>query len=225
MVVQQAGYKDWEEQVTQTVEGFNITRSDAQGFVEAHEMALAALWRDTLRPETAAVTVFLQPAKLLASLRTQAASGTFIEADDAAYFGQAYLANMSDKIRLRQLVERTIIRQAVVSILGVQAEGGPAFNISVFDGEDTPVAHSRDTAKIMAAIMSTDEDALIVRRQPVGGSDVGPFFGSISLVYGNDGWDVISDNHLSLEDVLRVTTGLADALGDLLCSPEGAGHE
>ena len=61
MVVQQVRYTEWEEQVTQAVEGFDVTRSDAQAFVQAHDMALAALWRDDVTPESAAVTVFLKP--------------------------------------------------------------------------------------------------------------------------------------------------------------------
>lgn len=216
MVVQQVRYTEWEEQVTQAVEGFDVTRSDAQAFVQAHDMALAALWRDDVTPESAAVTVFLKPVELLASLRTQAATRQFVEADDVVYFAQGYLADLTEEITLRQLIERTIIRQAVASILALRAEGGPAFTISVFDGEDTPLAHSRDANAIMAAIMSTDEDALVVRRQPVAGSDRRPFFGTISLVYGNGGWDVISDHHLSLVEALRITTCLSDAFGDLL---------
>ena len=138
MVVQQVRYTEWEEQVTQAVEGFDVTRSDAQAFVQAHDMALAALWRDDVTPESAAVTVFLKPVELLASLRTQAATRQFVEADDVVYFAQGYLADLTEEITLRQLIERTIIRQAVASILALRAEGGPAFTISVFDGEDTP---------------------------------------------------------------------------------------
>lgn len=165
---------------------------------------------------TTAVRTATDPAELLASLRAQATTKRYELPDDAAYFAQSYLADMTYPVRVRQLIERAIIRRAVADILAVQAEDGPAYTINVYDGEDTALAHSRDQEAIMAAIMSTDEDHLVVQRAPTPGSDRRLHFGNVMLVYGNDGWDVISDYHVTLEDALKGANALADTLGDLL---------
>lgn len=138
--------------------------------------------------------------ELLDSLRAQAASGQFVQPDDSVYFAQSLPLRMrgragdpdTPEIRaliLRQLIERAIIRQAVQSILAA-ADG--AYTISVFDGEAYPVKRSRDLRAIMDEIMACDEETLIVRNS-VDASKVG----SIFLVYGNDGWDVIADHTAS----------------------------
>lgn len=206
--------KEWEEEVTQLIEQFGVERPAAQAVVRANEMALNALWRDSAAPATAAVTVYLKPAEALASLQLQAKSREFTLADDAAYFGQRYLADISDGICLRQLVERAVIRRAVLDLLAMRCEDGPAYAISVFDGEETVVADSRDPATIMAAIMSTDVDALVVRRLREG---IKPAYaGEMTLVYGNDGWDVIADYSTVLDVDLATANALAEAFGDLL---------
>lgn len=165
---------------------------------------------------TTAVRIVTDPAELLASLRAQATTERYDLPDDATYFAQSHLADMAYPVRVRQLIERAIIRRAVIDILAVQAEHGPAYTVSVYDGEDTPLAHSRELGAIMAAIMATDEDYLVVRRAPAPGSDRRPHFGNVRLVYGGDGWDVVSDYHVTLEDALKGANALADALGDLL---------
>jgi hypothetical protein len=206
--------KEWEEEVTQRIEQFGLERSAAQAVVRAGEMALNALWRDCASPATAAVAVHLKPAEALASLQLQARSREFVLADDAAYFGQRYLADISDSICLRQLVERAVIRRAILDLLAMRCEGGPAYAISVFDGEETVVADSRDPAIIMAAIMSTDEDALVVRRLREGSKPA--YAGEMNLIYGNGGWDVIADYSTVLDVDLANANALADAFGDLL---------
>ncbi len=62
--------------------------------------------------------------------------------------------------------------------------------IGVFDGEDTVLRYSSSYRKIMAAIMSTDEDYILV--YPVGATS-GERIGWVRCIYGNDGPDVISD--------------------------------
>jgi hypothetical protein len=61
------------------------------------------------------------------------------------------------------------------------------FAISVSDGEDWPVKRSTDKAAILAALFSTDEDVIVIRARD--GSKAGWF----QLIYGNDGFDVVSD--------------------------------
>ncbi|MFY2610693.1 hypothetical protein ACUDCK_29635 (plasmid) [Achromobacter sp. CF-sbj1-Ac2-l] len=206
--------KEWEEEVTQLIEQLGAERPAAQAAVRANEMALNALWLDCASPATAAVTVYLKPAEALAGIQRQAKSREFALADDAVYFAQPYLADISDRICMRQLIERAVIRRAILDLLAMRCEDGPAYAISVFDGEETVVADSRDLATIMAAIMSTDEEALVVRRLRAGSKPA--YAGEISLVHGNDGWDVIADYSTVLDGHLANANALAEAFGDLV---------
>lgn len=102
------------------------------------------------------------------------------------------------KPAIRQEIERKIIKAAVTSLI---REG---FNISVWDGESYQIKNSITVGGVMAAIMSTDEDTLIVRD-----SHDTPM-GKIFLVYGNDGYDVIHDYSVNLEKYLDNAIKLAD---------------
>ena len=81
--------------------------------------------------------------------------------------------------------------------------------MSVNDGEDTTVHCSRDRDEIIAALFSTDEDYLYIHRP--GGVYV-PHIGWIRLIYGNNGWDVVSDYTVDLDDWLAPITALAERL-------------
>lgn len=91
----------------------------------------------------------------------------------------------------RQKIERRIVRTFVKAAL---ADG---CDISVYDGEAFCLKRSTSEKDIMAAIMSTDEDYLVVGK-------FGKKHGSVQLVYGNDGYDVISDYSISLEYLMPV---------------------
>jgi len=62
------------------------------------------------------------------------------------------------------------------------------YTVSVSDGEEFTINRSTDAAAILAATFSTDMDTL--RFREADGTSVGWF----DLVYGNDGYDVISDH-------------------------------
>lgn len=92
---------------------------------------------------------------------------------------------------LRILIERAIIRRAVSDILA-DSEG---YTVRVWDGEAYAIKSSRDLIEIMGAIMATDEETIIIHRPHTEENRSKPVrVGSLSLVYGNSGWDVISDN-------------------------------
>lgn len=59
--------------------------------------------------------------------------------------------------------------------------------VSIYDGEEWCLKFSNSQADIMNALFSTDGDTIMLRTAT--GEQVGKFF----LVYGNDGYDVVSD--------------------------------
>jgi hypothetical protein len=96
---------------------------------------------------------------------------------------------MSNKMRIE--IERQVARRAIAALLAAGHE------VSVHDGEEFALRRSRDPKAILGAMFSTDEDELISH----GAKGVGP--GWVKFVYGNDGWDVISDYTTNLEKVLE----------------------
>lgn len=87
----------------------------------------------------------------------------------------------------RRLIERRIVRRLVLDMTGA------GLLVSVFDGYATTVKRSRDVAQIMGALQTVDEESLTIRLAPKG-----EYVGTVFLVYGNDGWDVISDYSVAL---------------------------
>ncbi|WP_262222480.1 hypothetical protein [Stenotrophomonas maltophilia] len=151
-------------------------------------------------------------AELLASIRSQATTNHFQHADDAAFMEERDLTAAGKyQIRERILIERAVIRKAVSDLI---AEG---YAIQVHNGEELAVNGTRDAATVMAAIMQTDEDRLYLLN--VEGPAYAPKMtraGWVHLVYGNDGWDVVSDYTTNLGNALTGAGDLADALGEAL---------
>lgn len=71
------------------------------------------------------------------------------------------------------------------------------WSVSVFDSEEWTVKRSRDNAKIMDALFTTDDDRLRFR------DEAGEDKGTVWLVYGNAGYEVISDYSTSLEEFMQ----------------------
>lgn len=160
-------------------------------------------------------TTTMTTAQLLDSIKNQARRAVYDERDDSAHF-EIFHWVKDEAIRQRVLIERAIVRRAVRDILATQAEEGPAYCISVWDGENFAVKRSRDLDKIMADIGQCDEETIIVRRVATE-SEAGKHIGSIHLVYGNGGWDVMADYSAGLmETLLKGANKLAKELGDLL---------
>lgn len=102
---------------------------------------------------------------------------------------------------IRMGIEQKIIRRAVTDILG------KGYKISLYDGGEFTVKRSTDLNLILNATQTTDRDMLKVY-------DGDELIGTIILIYGNDGHDVIADYSLSLEEVLKGAGLLADELAD-----------
>lgn len=87
-------------------------------------------------------------------------------------------------VRHRIAIERKIVRAVVKAALAA------GFTFSVDDGEEVIPAETEQAA--MNALLNTDEDYLFLRQ----GNKT---FGWVRFVYGNDGWDVISDYSTNLD--------------------------
>jgi len=112
-----------------------------------------------------------------------------------------YPKNLSDitdpETRRRIVVERRIVTALIDRAL---AEG---YELSVHDGEEWHL-WTTDRAKVIDAIMNTDEDRLYLRKDG--------HTAWVYLVYGNSGWDVICDYHTRLEALLEPINTLTDNL-------------
>jgi len=118
------------------------------------------------------------------------------------------LTGNSPVVRARQRVEQTIALATAKALLDA------GFLLGVNDGEETTLWHSRDLEAVQKALFTTDEDWLLVyedryqdrlptvwdgsaREPKQQGDKRGDYF--VRFVYGNDGWDVISDYSVSLD--------------------------
>ncbi|VWC39676.1 hypothetical protein BLA23254_06869 [Burkholderia lata] len=156
----------------------------------------------------------IEVAAVLENLRAQASTRVFAESDDRQYFvSSSYIEDHA--VILRILIERAIIRRAVSDILA-DREG---YTVRVWDGEAYAIKSSRDLVEIMGAIMATDSDALIIHRPHTEENRRKLVrVGSMDLVYGNSGWDVISD-HADNDETNRLIAGavtLADAFSEVM---------
>lgn len=84
---------------------------------------------------------------------------------------------LARRIETEGRIARKLVQHALAS----------GYAVSVYDGEAWALKRSRKLADIMGALFSTDDDTLVFRDAE------GARVGSVNLVYGNDGYDVISD--------------------------------
>jgi hypothetical protein len=99
----------------------------------------------------------------------------------------------------RREIELAIARQVILDLL---ADG---YSISLHDGEDIVVSSSTVCTDILNAMFSVDEETLLAHT-----SDGN--YRMVQFVYGNDGYDVVSDYSVSLEKTLKNSRKLADQL-------------
>ena len=116
----------------------------------------------------------------LDNLKQQAKSNCYTYISD-----RNNLKDAPEGIRLRCLIERTIIRKLVDEALAA------GFVVSYSDGESSYERFS-DTEKLMAEVQATDEEVLRLSK------DGHRYY--VTLIYCNDGYDVIADHSLNEED-------------------------
>jgi hypothetical protein len=106
--------------------------------------------------------------------------------------------NIATRIKIEKQIVRAIVNRALAS----------GWSVSVHDSEEWTIKKSLSTTEIMKAIMTTDEDVLRFH-------DADGVVGIVSLVYGNDGWDVVSDH--SANDRMEAFMEPISELSDKLC--------
>jgi hypothetical protein len=104
-------------------------------------------------------------------------------------------------VKMRQLVEREIAYAIVDSLL----EAG--FSIAIDNGDNNgnefEIAKTRNRRAIKGALAQTDDEYLFVY------TSNDKQYGWVRLVYGNDGWDVLSDYTVNLEKFIGNGTKVA----------------
>lgn len=107
-------------------------------------------------------------------------------------------------IAKRQDAEKRIVTELVRELLN------HGFYLSTDNGEDDMCPVSNREKSVLDGLFQCDEEFIRVLRK----YDDGAFklAGTILLVYGNDGWDVIADYHTSLEPFMKSTQELAESI-------------
>jgi hypothetical protein len=105
--------------------------------------------------------------------------------------------NIHRRIAIEKAIYARIVQDALIM----------GYKITVFDGEEDALEQSSDYFDIIGAGFSTDMDALKFY------DHIG-YVGFVSLIYGNTGWDVVSDYTASdrIEAILKGAEDLADYL-------------
>ncbi len=114
---------------------------------------------------------------------------------------------MSNK--MRQLVEKKIVRRMVSDLL----RAGFVLNVDN-GGEDMELPAPTGLKKvIMDTMMQTDDDRLYVYSLTQGEMKQPSYVGWVQFIYGNDGYDVISDYTVNLESHMAGVNKLAEFYG------------
>ena len=106
--------------------------------------------------------------------------------------------NIATRIKIEKQIVRAIVNRALAN----------GWSVSVYDGEEWTVKKSASTSEIIKATFTTDEEVLRFH-------DNDGVVGLVSLIYGNDGWDVVSDH--SANERIEVFMEPINELSDKLC--------
>lgn len=105
-----------------------------------------------------------------------------------------------------------IAMERVIAAATIRAALKAGFTLSVFDGEEVTIKCSTNFEDILFSMCTTDEDFLYLNR----GGGNGKRVGWIRFIYGNTGYDVISDYTLNVEKLfdMKSVQNLADSIED-----------
>jgi hypothetical protein len=116
-----------------------------------------------------------------------------------------YLNPANETVAARQRMEVAIVKQIVKDALKV----GYALSVAG-DGDELALTRSTNAKDVLDALINADDDTLYLERFNSAGALVES--GWVRLIYGNDGWDVVNDYSLNIEDVLAGANALAEKL-------------
>lgn len=124
---------------------------------------------------------------------------------EAAAIAAAELAARK-QVAKRITIERRVVRRAVRALIAA------GYHVAVDNGEELSCRYTQRVTDVMAAIQQTDVEWLRVGKPSAITAGKFARVGTVALVYGNDGWDVLADYSLNLEDVLAPVNEYADTL-------------
>lgn len=108
-------------------------------------------------------------------------------------------------VRARISIERRICRRTIK----VLHEAG--YSLRVHSGDEWETKRGATEGMLMRALFNLDDALLTVHRGKGDGAH-SRHFAWVRFVFGNDGWDVISDYTTNLEDVLKPVNDYAEGL-------------
>lgn len=118
---------------------------------------------------------------------------TYIKQHRQAAKDAAHEGRLGEAKKYRDLATRISIESAIFTHLCETAIAW-GWSVSLCDGEEWTVKKSRKLRELRDAAFSTDADTLLFR------DEKNRVRGRVWLIYGNDGWDVVSDNTVNYED-------------------------
>jgi len=104
-------------------------------------------------------------------------------------------------IETRKRLERQIARHTIKAALAA------GYTLGVYDCEEITLENCADAGKVFDAMFTTDDDKLLFYRD-------GQRIGWVWFVYGNDGYDVISDYTTNLDAVMDPINVYTDKLAE-----------
>jgi len=99
-------------------------------------------------------------------------------------------------------LELRIMRKTVEALIAA------GFFVTIDNGEDEEIRNSQDLEAIMKVVSLTDEDYVYVSKKPTPKGK--PYDHFVRFIYGNDGWDVINDHSVALEEILKPVQDYAE---------------
>jgi hypothetical protein len=118
----------------------------------------------------------------------------------AGHFQEQY--SPSPELRKRIKTERRIARAVVKDLTRA------GWFLAIHDGGAQTIKPTQDRAAVLRAMFTTDEDYILAFQS----ADARRHSGMVRFVYGNDGWDVISDYTCALESDMRAALAVVDKL-------------
>jgi len=102
-----------------------------------------------------------------------------------------YRTDLSPEVNKRMALERRVVTAFLNEALAA------GYSVAVNNGgDDDELPPSRKRTEIMSAMFATDDEHLILYKE-------GKRVGWVWFVYGNDGWDAISDYTTNLEPLMK----------------------